>query len=234
MSIENLASVIAAHPLALSPQEPIRWHPEVWVERLGRSDACLTAVTRVMEASDSSNGAHRISREAVRSVVSADDPLLTFIASQVWGYGDRGYGAFRVSKVLGLTMDAPPERFAEVLTKLAAAQHACREHGGVEAYRYLVNEGKIASLGTAFLTKYLHFIPSPAEPAPLVLDAVVRRSIERHARGSLRLSFGRTKYYKDYLTLVDGVVRVLASAHDVRRKSDDVEAALFYLGKVGS
>jgi len=232
VSIEDLASAITAHPESLLPQEPIRWYPELWTERLACNDVCLAALTRVMEETDRSSGAYRITRQGVRRVAAAGDPLRTFIASQVWGYGDRGYGAYRVSKVLGLTAEAPPERFEQVLTKLAEAQRTCVEHGGVEAYRFLVNEGKIATLGAAFLTKYLYFIPSPAVPAPLVLDAVVRRAIERHARGSLRLSFGRTDYYEDYLKLAGRLVDTLAAAHGVQCKPDDVEAALFYLGKL--
>ena len=234
MSIENLAAAIIAEPKALSPQGAITWHPEVWDARMGSSPECLAALEQVKTASRVRDGVYCIDREGVRTVAAGGDPLRTFVASQVWGYGDRGYGAFRVSKVLGLTGDVPPARFAQVLTKLAAAQRQCRERGGVEAYRYLVNDGKTASLGTAFLTKYLYFIPSPAEPTPLVLDAVVRRAIERHSREALRQSFGRTQYYEDYLKLVSDVVESLASEHDVRCKLDDVEAALFRIGKVRS
>lgn len=232
MSISSLASEIVANERALSPQQAVTWYPRAWRSALAGWDDYHAALERVIAASDEQAGNYRLSRDGVRKASSIGDPLTTFLASQVWGYGDRGYGPHRVCHtVLCLTDTSSRDLRDEVVRRLTVAHQKCQTDGGVEAYRYLVNEGRIAGLGPSFLTKFLYFVPNAASPSPLVLDAVVRRVIEHHARERLRRRFGNTEYYEDYLGLVDDLVSSLADEYGIIRRPEDVEAALFSVGK---
>ena len=186
MGIETLVAAIVTLDEASSVQEGILWRPEPWQKSLSGSPESLNAIEEVKSASVSSGGLWRIDRDGVSSVAASGDPLGTFIASQIWGHGTNGYGPFRVAIALGLDDGSGAQRttFAASTEKLGEAQSRCQREGGVEAYRFLLNKGKLPQLGPASLTKYLFFIPDSASPKPLVLDALVKKTIEKFARES--------------------------------------------------
>ena len=233
MGIETLAAEIVTLEEPSSVQEGIPWRPEAWQKSLSGSPESLNAIEEVKSASVLSEGTMRINRNGVSSVAASGNPLGTFIAYQVWGHGTNGYGPFRVAIALGLDEGRGARRttFARTVEYLGEAQSICQREGGVEAYRFLVNKGKLPQLGPAFLTKYLYFIPDSASPKPLVLDALVKKTIEKFARDSFTSRFGRTDYYGEYLALVDGVVSCLAQNYQREFTTGDVEYALFRLGK---
>ncbi|MFF3877491.1 hypothetical protein [Streptomyces sp. NPDC001978] len=96
-----------------------------------------------------------------------------FVATQVWGYGDTGYGPFRTRQVL-----AQPD--ADVV--IAEAVSLLRYEGPVAAYEKL---NTVDGLGPAFLTKYLYFaalaLPKVTGLCPLILDSVLAEVLRRHA-----------------------------------------------------
>ena len=239
MSIESLAEAIATAEGVLclnTPQEGMRWYTTSWRKWLGAQPACAD-VLKVIEAdSKQPEWAFEIDREDVHNLAGAGDPLTTFIASQVWGHGDSGYGAYRVATALGLTDKGRlSTTFEQSLDKLTKAYEVCQDDGAVVAYRYLVNDGKMPMLGTAFLTKYLYFIPQTSLQKALILDALVKEAAAKHVSDRLRQKvdgYGRqTATYKNYLDVVDEVVALLSSEYGLPCRPDDVEVALFNLGR---
>ncbi|TWV34205.1 hypothetical protein FRZ03_28995 [Streptomyces misionensis] len=96
-----------------------------------------------------------------------------FVASQVWGYGRRGYGPGRTRTVLDHSSDG------QVFT---CAVSLLRREGAVVAYEKL---NRVHRLGPAFLTKFLYFaglvLPEAKGLPPLILDVRLARVLRRHA-----------------------------------------------------
>ncbi|MET8719980.1 8-oxoguanine DNA glycosylase OGG fold protein [Streptomyces misionensis] len=96
-----------------------------------------------------------------------------FVASQVWGYGRRGYGPGRTRTVLDHSWDG--EVFDWAVSLL-------RREGPVVAYEKL---NGVHRLGPAFLTKFLYFaglvLPEAKGLPPLILDMRLARVLRRHA-----------------------------------------------------
>ena len=94
-----------------------------------------------------------------------------FIATMVWGYGNVGYGPYRVSKMLA----------SENLdTKLSMSWGLAREGSALDAYNYL-KDNRIEQLGPAFATKWLYFCSDAPVEIP-IYDSVVARWIGEHAK----------------------------------------------------
>jgi hypothetical protein len=96
--------------------------------------------------------------------------LRIFIASQIWGYGQVGYGPFRLGEALGAPALAPA---------LSESRAFLREGQPVDAFRELCVRHELPWVGTAFGTKFLHF----ADPTgrALILDSVVAGWLKEHA-----------------------------------------------------
>jgi hypothetical protein len=111
----------------------------------------------------------RLTRPVVRGACqrAADAPAdaaPAFLTVMAWGYGQVGYGPFRVRRLLDGTANADAQ--------LQAAAGMLSEGGPVEAYALLGDNGvpRLARLGPAFGTKFLYFC-SPAGKRPaLILD----------------------------------------------------------------
>ncbi|MGW1164808.1 8-oxoguanine DNA glycosylase OGG fold protein [Streptomyces sp. NPDC002550] len=110
---------------------------------------------------------------AVTAASQAENWREAFVATQVWGYGDRGYGPFRTRQVL-----AQPD--ADVV--IADAVSLLRYEGPTAAYEKL---NTVDGLGPAFLTKYLYFaalaLPKVTGLRPLILDSVLADVLRQHA-----------------------------------------------------
>ncbi|MEU6094165.1 hypothetical protein [Streptomyces sp. NPDC047079] len=110
---------------------------------------------------------------AVTAACQSENWREAFVATQVWGYGDRGYGPFRTGQVL-----AQPD--ADVV--IADAVSLLRYQGPVAAYEKL---NTADGLGPAFFTKYLYFaalaLPKVTGLCPLILDSVLAEVLRRHA-----------------------------------------------------
>lgn len=138
-----------------------------------------------------------ISRERLNSIFQEESftPLDKFIAVMVWGYGDRGYGPFRTSKVLNQV--GAKERIEEFLTTtdLSAGYHVFA----------LFAEKPIKGLGISFGTKFLFFASKEPNKLP-ILDSLIHEYLsseypEVFAGLSSRLSWFSGHYVR-YLELV--------------------------------
>jgi hypothetical protein len=73
--------------------------------------------------------------------------------------------------------------------------------GGLEGYRALANDDRIAELGPAFGTKYLTFCPqAPDQRQALVLDRLVSSWLTVHTYLSVTARRWSTPAYDRYLT----------------------------------
>lgn len=94
-----------------------------------------------------------------------------FVTTMIWGYGNLGYGSFRVKK-----MFATPD-FSE---KLENSLELAKAGDILGAYEYLA-QNRIQQLGPAFGTKWLSFISSEKQPAP-IYDSFVSLWIQKFAK----------------------------------------------------
>ncbi|SFY52434.1 8-oxoguanine DNA glycosylase OGG fold protein [Streptomyces sp. F-1] len=121
-------------------------------------------------------GPRTVTRDDVTAVARAasrsDNWIDAFVASQVWGYGRRGYGPGRTRTVLDHSSH-------EVFTRAVAL---LRDNGAKAAYE---NLNGVHRLGPAFLTKFLYFaglaLPGVAGLPPLILDMRLARVLRLHA-----------------------------------------------------
>jgi hypothetical protein len=193
------------------------WFPERWRADSARNpqqaDLVDTLALRTASHGHGPKGGQRISRADVFDC-RARGPVAVFVASMIFGFGDRGYGPSRTAKML-----ATPDAEAKIIE----ADRLLHAEGAGAAHRYLINRpGRLAWCRTPFITKFLYFAGFgqrvPGDP-PLILDQVVRDRLMAHG---FRFRLHYTEDYLQYLELA----RELATAHDLARV-DIVERALF-------
>ncbi|WP_333762830.1 8-oxoguanine DNA glycosylase OGG fold protein [Streptomyces sp. IBSBF 2390] len=128
-------------------------------------------------ANRGAHGSARVSRADVVAIVTAakqsENWTEAFVATQVWGYGLRGYGPHRTGKVLA----QPGARNA-----ITESVSLLVDDGAIAAYDRL---NTLDGLGPAFLTKFLYFLglalPEVKGPSPLILDSVLAGVLRRQA-----------------------------------------------------
>ncbi len=155
----------------------------------------------------------RLTRQAVRDAClrAADSPAdaqRAFLTVMAWGYGQVGYGPFRVRRLLEATPDA------DVQLQTAACKLA--ERGPVQAYAYLGDHGapRLARLGPAFGTKFLYFCsPAGSQPA-LILDRLVAAWLRANTDVWLSEARWSVSTYKRYLQTMFGWADELNAAAD--------------------
>jgi hypothetical protein len=105
-----------------------------------------------------------IDRDIVREICNSNSNSVIekFLAAMVWGYSDRGYGAFRVSTMLDVEH---AERTLLQVSKLA------NESSPKEAYAFL-KENRIYNLGPSYGTKFIAFNTPRMVSAP-ILDSLI-------------------------------------------------------------
>jgi hypothetical protein len=113
-----------------------------------------------------------IDRVAVRKICeSAKYSILEkFLSVMVWGYGDRGYGPYRVNQMLQQSHAMP------VLTEVfELAQRGLPK----QAYEYL-NKHKIKTLGPSYSSKYIYFC-TPRDIGAPIYDSYVALWVQSFA-----------------------------------------------------
>jgi hypothetical protein len=97
-----------------------------------------------------------------------DTPRKVFLATMLWGYGTRGYGAYRTSLMLN-------GKNSQNIIEEAFRLVSIGKHG--DAYEMF----SLPRCGSAFFTKYFYFVGwgSKSTPMPLILDSVVSNSLEK-------------------------------------------------------
>jgi hypothetical protein len=101
----------------------------------------------------------RLSRKDVRVICDDEEIEVThkFLSTMIWGYGDIGYGSYRVNKMFRT------ESFEEVINQT----YVLASTGQVKvAYEYL-SKNRVHQLGPAFGTKWLSFASPKDQPAPI-------------------------------------------------------------------
>jgi hypothetical protein len=114
----------------------------------------------------------QIDREVVRAICESSkyDIIEKFLAVMVWGYGDRGYGPYRV----GVMLSQPHTK--KVLKRVfEIAQNGEPK----DAYLFLM-ENRIRILGPSFGTKFLSFCTPRKIGAP-IYDSLVGQWVSKYA-----------------------------------------------------
>jgi hypothetical protein len=132
-----------------------------------------------------------------------------------WGYGQVGYGPFRVRRLLDGTAAAD--------SQLQAAAGMLSEGGPVAAYALLGDKGVpgLARLGPAFGTKFLYFCSPAARKPALILDRLVAAWLRENADLSLNEARWSVRTYERYLQTMFGWSGELDVA------ADELEACIF-------
>jgi hypothetical protein len=135
-------------------QDPVNWTSTTnnWVEGFPKHSRFLK------------NLPSDIDRNVVREVCSSESTtvLEKFLATMVWGYSDRGYGAYRVSKML------IQEDTEDILSNVLALTQNSKP---IEAYEYL-KINRVHNLGPSYGTKFITF-NTPRETSAPILDSLI-------------------------------------------------------------
>jgi len=160
-------------------------------------------------------------RRITQALLERGDVIEAFLVSQIWGYGRRGYGPYRVRRIL----DRP-----EAEKCLRSAYLALATEGPVAAFEAFADEHRIAGLGPSFFTKFIFFADQTGRA--VVLDEYVGAWLAQHAAVRIRLHPARSSVYRTYLTLlerwaaalklpVDAVEQLIFAAEAVTRPRND-------------
>ena len=114
-----------------------------------------------------------IDRTAVRKICESSkySILEKFLSVMVWGYGDRGYGPYRVTQMLN-------QRNAEEI--LTEVYNVCRKGEPKLAYDFLKNN-RIRILGPSYSSKFITFCTPRNIGAP-IYDSLIATWIDEFAR----------------------------------------------------
>lgn len=141
-------------------QAPMRWPRDRWMARLPRHRYYLSSLPDTLDRA-TVRGAFT---DAFRDSAAAER---AFIAAMLWGYGDVGYGPWRVQRVLTHNRG--------VAAKLHAVALTLRDEGPLTAYSRLSSytDSRLRYLGPAFGTKFLAFCSGAGIMRALILDRLV-------------------------------------------------------------
>lgn len=114
-----------------------------------------------------------IDRVAVRRICDARKYSVRekFLSVMIWGYGDRGYGPYRVTKMLN------QENAEEILTQVFAT---CQKGDPKLAYDFL-RRNRIQILGPSYGSKFITFC-TPRDIGAPIYDSLIAMWIGEYAR----------------------------------------------------
>lgn len=113
-----------------------------------------------------------LDRAKVREICESTDYSIRekFLTVMIWGYGDRGYGPYRVTQML--TQENSDEILAEVF-------EICRRGEPKNAYEFL-RKNRIRILGPSYSSKFITFC-TPREIGAPIYDSYISLWIEKFA-----------------------------------------------------
>ena len=119
-----------------------------------------------------SNLPDEIDRKEVRRVCQAKRYSIRekFLSVMIWGYGDRGYGPYRVTQMLN------QEHSEEVLTKVF---ELCKDGDPKSAYDFL-RRNRVRILGPSYSSKFMTFC-TPREVGAPIYDSYIALWVEAYA-----------------------------------------------------
>lgn len=158
-----------------------------------------------------------ITRKDVRNITENNktNTIEKFLATMIWGYGNLGYGSYRVKKMFAA------HGFEE---KIGLSYELARTGLVLEAYEYL-SKNRIQQLGPAYGTKWLSFVSPISQPAP-IYDSFIAMWIEKYAKNDfaqIRTSseVWNKQTYSAYYEWMNSNSNVLGV------KTDDLELVIF-------
>jgi len=138
-----------------------------------------------------------------------------FVASMIWGYGNLGYGSFRVKRMFSTP------GFQEKIDRSYDLANAGRV---LEAYEFL-SKNRVQQLGPAFGTKWLSFASPSTQPAP-IYDSFIAMWVNKYAKRdfagvSTSSEVWSKRTYGTYLEWM------LSNSLKFEVKPDDLELVIF-------
>jgi hypothetical protein len=194
----------------------VRWSPDKWqMPRLAKA-------AEIAERHASSGGGDRLllsRRNVIDIAKSAEDVAVSFVVAMIWGFGDTGYGPYRVNAIL-------ENAGTNLRPRLESIKAAAQQDAGTARDEY-IKTSKMRGLGPAFGSKFAYFmafangIPSTPAP-PLIADINTSWAVWDLAGldGSVRKRAGYVKY-----------VDLVSHWAGGKWRMDEVELALFEIGK---
>lgn len=165
-----------------SAQQPFPYSGDRWRSWVGHLDGVAPVLESLPLALDRRTTARLVEGLLPGNVAGA------FTVVMIWGHGRSGYGPYRTARVLsGAKRPEGVPLSQTVLSQLGQSVDVARNGDAVAGYRFLnTRPGKVAGLGPAFFTKWLHFVraggPRSSECPAARCRAVWRG--RRAARGS--------------------------------------------------
>lgn len=155
----------------------------------------------------------RVRRACVEAGASENAATKAFLATMAWGYGNVGYGAWRVAQALR-------DRYAG--RKLLDVAIALTGDGPQAAYRLMAGASRLHRIGPAFGTKFLYFADSGSHARhALILDALVAEWLRRNTNFRVHPVPWAPARYNAYLDQMHDWAAAL------RVEPDAVELAIF-------
>jgi predicted house-cleaning noncanonical NTP pyrophosphatase (MazG superfamily) len=190
----------------------VRWIPDQWESTFKGHEAAHADLRAHSEAEGG------IARSFIHDHTGSD-PVDLFLMVMAWGYGRTGYGPSRTRAILDQ---------AGAKKKIGLIVSETRTHGAAAGWDALVDTHHIKGFGMSFGTKLLYFAGYGSEhfPRPLILDELVRASLQKVARGTVPPKGNvSTADYVGYLELAEK----WALDPAWKQRSDVVEYGLFVL-----
>ncbi|WP_415855222.1 hypothetical protein [Sinomonas sp. G460-2] len=201
---EALANALSA---PYRPQESFRWSRNPWTERMHDLPDVLNMLDALPERID-----RQFVAETVSAEIEAGRVLPGFVATMVWGWGDKGgRGAVRTRWIL-TGVKGPGDEVASipvdpsVADRLQRGPRAVRGLGAVRGFREMNTDARIKHFGSSYFTKWLYFASAAsgvegASAAPILDDQIIKWL--GHEAG-IWFRSGSTKAYSAYLELLKG------------------------------
>jgi len=190
-----------------TPQESFDWSKsqENWMRDLPRQKVFLKGLPQ------------SLNRETIQELICDEKQRIEnkFLATMIWGYGNLGYGSFRVKKMF--LSDGFKEKIRKSF-ELSASGHA------IEAYSFL-SRNRITQLGPSFGTKWISFTSPSDNPVP-IYDSLVAKWFDKYAKSDFvnvktNSEVWNTETFSTYLNWMDSVSKKF------NLKMTDIELIIF-------
>lgn len=114
-----------------------------------------------------------IDRHLVREICQSKNYTVRekFLTSMIWGYGNRGYGSYRVTQMLSQVNSQ------EILQKV---YELCNLGEPIDAYEFL-EKNRIRQLGPSYGSKFMNFC-TPRDVGAPIYDSLISMWISTHAK----------------------------------------------------
>lgn len=186
-------------------QQAISWPQGRW-KRACSSHAVLGNLPPTLDRK-------RVRLESANAGTSESAAMNAFLATMVWGYGNVGYGAWRVTQAL---------KDGDAGRKLLDVVTALNSDGPEAAYRLMAGASRLHRIGPAFGTKFLYFADLGIHlRRALILDALVAEWLGRNTNFRVDPVPWAPAKYGEYLE------KMHDWAHALTMDPDAVELAIF-------